>query len=284
MLTKNCAAWLDRDINSITKKDAYALLDNLVKEGHGANASVTRAWIRKLWRWAAERDIVPAPIMDSIKIDYEREKRARVFTETDVKAIWTAADQLDPIEGGFVKLLVLLAPRKRELALMRQAHLDSIDAPTLWKTPFELTKARKTTKESKQRAYLTPLPALAQRILKPLLKGDSDSRVFPTLTIYTTAAGRQWFDGNRLIRRLVEHGAPEDFSFHAARHTIATWLHERGHSDWECGLVLNHASTGSVTGVHYLHSTALNLKRSLLEEWAEHVEGLAQPEGVSVLR
>jgi hypothetical protein len=58
---------------------------------------------------------------------------------------------------------------------------------TLWTTPFEATKSRKT---SKKREYLTPLPALAQRMLKGLTKRESD-RVFPTLPIYKTEAGRQ---------------------------------------------------------------------------------------------
>ena len=48
--------------------------------------------------------------------------------------------------------------------------------------------------------------------------------------------------------------------------------------------MLNHSATGSVTGAHYLHSTALELKAKLLTEWADHVEELIQPQGVTVLR
>jgi hypothetical protein len=59
-----------------------------------------------------------------------------------------------PIAGSYVKLLVLLAPRKTALAGMRRSDLDDIDNPTLWTTPFELTKSKKSA--SKKRVYLTP--------------------------------------------------------------------------------------------------------------------------------
>lgn len=276
VLVKNCAIWLDRDIKTITEGDAQALIDSYAAEGHGPKAEVTLAWLRKLWRWAFKRKFITAPIMDTVEVEYEKKARDRRYSEDEIAAIWEAADKLDPIEGGYVKLVLLLAPRKRELALMRRSDLDNAESPTLWTTPFEHTKARKKTSTTRQRVYLTPLPRLAQRILMGLINGDGD-RVFPTLPIYSTAAGRQWFDSNRLIKRLTKHGAPQDFTFHACRHTLATWLHERGHSDWECGLVLNHSSTGSVTGAHYLHSTALELKAKPLTKWAEHVEGLTQP-------
>jgi len=76
---------------------------------------------------------------------------------------------------------VLLAPRKTALAGMRRSDLDDIDNPTLWTTPFELTKSKKSA--SKKRVYLTPLPALAQRIVKGLPKGGE--RLFPTLRIHS---------------------------------------------------------------------------------------------------
>jgi hypothetical protein len=61
---------------------------------------------------------------------------------------------------------------------MRRDDLDDADNPTLWTTPHELTKSRK--KANRKRVYLTPLPPLAQRLIKGLLEGNSD-RVFPTL-------------------------------------------------------------------------------------------------------
>lgn len=273
VLTKNCAAWLNRDIASISKKEAQALLDAMVTSGHAGNAAATRAWLRKLWRWAVQRELVASPIMDTLSVEYHKAKPARVFDAQDIKAIWRAADKLDAEESAYVKLMLLLAPRRRELALMQRAHLvfDEHGTPTQWKTPVELTKVRKTAADKKPRPYLTPLPPLAQRLLKDLLANRSGERLFPSLPIYATRAGRPMFDSTPLVKRLVRFGAPADFHLHACRHTLATWLQNENHSEWERALVLNHAGAGSVTA-NYSHGYPLDLKRSLLTEWSDWVD------------
>ena len=145
-------------------------------------------------------------------------------------------------------------------------------------TPFELTKSRKTTK--KKRVYLTPLPPLAQRIVKGLIK--EEARLFPSLPVHQTEGGSATFYGVHLKELLVEAGAPKDFGFHTWRHTISTFLESAGHSEWERGLVLNHSGTGVTAG--YSHGYPLELKRNLLEKWADHVEALVTAKGARRLR
>ncbi len=118
-LKTNCAAWLDRPISSISKADAYDLLDGFIAEGKGHKARVTLAWLKTLWRWAWKREIVAAPLMDAVEIEFERTVRDRHYSDKEVAAIWRAADKLSPLEAGFVKLIVLLGNRKNELAGMR---------------------------------------------------------------------------------------------------------------------------------------------------------------------
>jgi integrase len=101
--------------------------------------------------------------------------------------------------------------------------------------------------------------------------------VFPPLPVNVTKAGQLSFDGWPLAKRLRRFGAPQDFNYHAARHTLATWLENRGYSEWERGLVLNHAGTGTVTA-GYSHGYPLELKLRLLSEWADHIEGLLPPD------
>ena len=54
-----------------------------------------------------------------------------------------------------------------------------------------------------------------------------------------------------------------------------------GISEWERGLVLNHAE-GSVTA-GYSHGFATDRKRELLEMWENHVKSLVAPDGVESL-
>ena len=285
VLKHSCKSFLKKPINSITKQDVRELLRGFIADGHPYKAAVTRAWLKKLFRWSFEEDYVPSPIMEGVRIDYKKRKRDRVYSDDEIKKTWNAVNKLDPIEGAYVKLLMLLAPRKTALACMRRSHLDDADNPTLWKTPLELTKSRKTTEE---RTYQTPLPLLARRIIKRVKKDDYDpDRIFPGLPVHETEGGQPTFYGVHLKRKLVEHGAPADFRYHAWRHTIATWLRKnggpknQGHSEWEIGLVLNHSSGGVTAG--YVHDYPAERALTLLSEWADHIERLVQPSGATLL-
>jgi integrase len=276
VLNKNCKDWLKLPIEDIKKSHVNKLLDGFARDGHHAKAAHTYRWLKVFFKWAWKRDYVAESVIE--RLDFEAVKRVRdkVFSDADITAIWTAANGLDPVAGSYVKLLVLLAPRRTALAGMRRADLDDIDNPTLWTTPHEYTKSKKSA--PKKREYLTPLPALAQRIVK-CLPGE---RLFPTLRIHRSEGGSPVFSDASLRQELIKLGAPDDFYSHAMRHTVATWLQNRGHSEWEIGLVLNHAGSGVTAG--YSHGYALDLKRKLLEEWAGHVERLVQPEGAALLR
>ncbi|MDH3579215.1 MAG: Arm DNA-binding domain-containing protein, partial [Hyphomicrobiales bacterium] len=155
-------AWHNRPFAEITKKEAYDLLDGLVADGRGPKAELTLAWLRTLWRWAWKRDLAPAPIMDAVEIEVEKRVRKKVFDDEAIRATWNAAERLhndDPVASAFVKLLVLLAPRKAALAGMRRSHLNDPENPTLWTTPPELVKQNKRAEQRDEpRKYLTPLP------------------------------------------------------------------------------------------------------------------------------
>ena len=232
ILKSGCAPLLKRPIAEITKQELRTLLRGFIAEGHPHKARVTRAWLKKLFRWAAEEDYVTAPVMEAVRIDFEQHERTRVYSDAEIAACWNAAAQLPAGESSYVKLLLLLAPRKTALACLQRTHLDDPDNPTLWTTPHELTKSKKSL--TKKRQYKTPLPPLAARILKGVLRSDSDL-VFPMLPTWITPAGQRRFNSKRLIRRLVEHGAPADFTFHTWRHTLATFLENAGHSEWSAG-------------------------------------------------
>jgi integrase len=273
-LKTNCAAWLDKPISSITKADAYDLLDGFIAEGKGHKARVTHAWLRTLWRWAWKRDIVAAPVMDAVEIEFEDRVRDRHYSEEEIKAVWKGAGQLAPFEAGFVKLVILLGVRKGELAGMRRSEFDDPGNPTVWTVPHDRTKSRK--KATKKRVYVVPLPPLAQRIIKSLPRMDGDL-VFPGRHKEKPMEPGKW-----LTSKVREKSKVVDWSYHPNRDTLATWLEDQGHSEYERALVLNHAGGGTVTS-RYSHGHATELKLELLEKWAEHVTELVQPEGAALL-
>jgi integrase len=268
----------------IKARDVEQLLHSYtIAEKHG-KAAITFRWLKTLWKWAWRGDLVQQNEMQRVRFEQVTGERERVYTDAEIKAIWKAADRLDPMESGYIKLLILLAPRKTALALCRHPDLHLSDDIPIWTTPYELTKVKKSAKGKKKRTYVTPLPPLAQRILKGVPKRH-DTLVFPGLRIRHSIADRATVYSHAIRRQLIKSGAPKDFTFHAMRHTLATWFEEQKYSEWERGLVLNHSGSGSVTA-RYSHGRIgpLEIKLEMLTAWADHVEKLIQPKGARVLR
>ena len=88
--------------------------------------------------------------------------------------------------------------------------------------------------------------------------------------------------GRSLQEKIRKATSTSDYAFHPCRDTVASWLKDEGHSTYERALVLNHAE-GGVTA-DYSHGYPVDLKRKLLERWANHVEELVQPTGATLLR
>ncbi len=274
VLKNNCAVWLDRPIVSLTKADAYDLLEGFVAVGHEAKARKTLSWLKTLFRWAVKRDIIETSVVEAVELHLERNIRRRFYSDEEVGAVWKAAGQIDTVKGGFVKLILLLGVRRGELAGMRRSEFDNPDNPTLWTIPHERTKTKKSQK--KERVYLVPLPKLAQRVIKGLPRLDDDL-VFPGRD-----EGKPFVPGWVLRNELRRVSSVKDFTFHPCRDTVSTWLQDKGYSEHERALVLNHAGGGTVTG-DYSHGYPIQLKRQLLEEWAAHVAKVVQPEGAVLL-
>ena len=53
------------------------------------------------------------------------------------------------------------------------------------------------------------------------------------------------FSGTDLQVELIKYGATPDVQYHAWRHTIATWLENKGHDEWDRGFILNHPGLAS---------------------------------------
>jgi integrase len=271
----NCAELKPRAVATVEYSDISSLLDGIRDGAEGkrprpATAARLHAHLGDFFRWCARERIIKESPMLGMPSPATVAARDRHFSDAELKAIWAAADKVPSIDGSYVKLMMLLALRRDELAEARWSEFDNPTEPTLFVVPSERVKMKALTKIKKHPTYKVPLPPLAVRILKGLRR--EGELLFPGL------------DVRKLTPKLVKLGAPKDFKLHVFRHTIATRLQTEGKSEWEIGLVLNHASGGTVTG-GYSHGYPIELKRTLLTEWASHVERLVSPgKGIARLR
>ena len=301
-ILNSCAAWLPYAIATIrydqVEKLLWAIRDGDPEKGikpRPAAAVRLFAHLRDLFKWAARPSgpLKTSPIL-GMSAPGKIRGRTNVFTDADLKAIWKAAVQLTPGDASYVKLAMLLGLRREELALARWSEFEfnKDGEPVLFTVPSARVKMKAARKLEKHPVYRVPLPPLAQRIIsglpkyiprRPILKLPSQAKQTKGLPKPDDLLFPD-FNANRLKAALVKHGAPENFILHTFRHTVATWLENKGRSEWERGLVLNHSGGGGVTG-GYSHGYALDLKRTMLTEWAAHIEALVQPaEGVTLLR
>jgi integrase len=109
-----------------------------------------------LFTWAWKRDMIADNPCERIPPPAKAVERDRVLRDSEIVAVWNAADQLPPPFRQFVRLLMLTGQRRTEVATMRW---DDITGDT-WVIPRERVK--------KDRPHAVPLTATALGTLAEL--------------------------------------------------------------------------------------------------------------------
>jgi integrase len=265
VLLKDCAEFKHRPIASIRIDEIETVLER-IRDGDderpGAPYMAVKVWahLGAMFKWAVKKRKLAISPLAAIDIPWEGAKpRDRVYADAELKKLWHC--KLEPREAAFLKMLILTGKRKGALAAMRWGEID--DA-WYWKPPEG---------QKNKRVHPLPLPKLAQRILQGIKPMDAkpDDCVFST--------GREYLAGRRM-RKLT---GIEDFFPHAIRHTVETRLAELRVPPHVRDLLLDHAPTRG-SGAGYDHWDYRDEKREALEKWADYVERLVVPKGVTALR
>ena len=180
-------------------------------------------------------------------------------------AVWRAADALEPVYAGFIKLLVLTGQRRAEVAGMTWREVDL--ATQLWTLPAARAK--------NNREHTVPLPDLAAEILRALPRID-DSDLVLTLT------GTRPVSAFRNIKCRLDAVMPPDTSswvLHDIRRTVASGMARLGINLPVIEKLLNHVSgsLAGIVGVYQRHSFA-DEKRAAMAAWARRVEAIVSGE------
>jgi integrase len=148
----------DRPVSEIRRSDIVRLLD-AVEDANGQRmADVTLALLRRIMNWHATRSdtFVPPIVRGMGRQDPAEHRRSRVLDDGEVRAIWAAtADPLDPF-AATVRLLLLTAARRREIAELRW---DEIDESGVWTLPASRSKTKKEVVRPLSRGALAVIEA-----------------------------------------------------------------------------------------------------------------------------
>lgn len=270
------SAWGDRSAHDITRRDVHALLDGIVSRGAPVKANRTLAAIRKMFNWAAGRDIIAASPCVGVTAPTKEISRDRILSDQELRLVWLASDKLGWPFGPQVRMLILTLQRRDEVTGMRRSEVSD----GLWTLPKERVK--------NSREHQVPLAPEAVMLLNSLPIIGRGEYVF-TLTGNTPSVGfdgcRYQFDEEILTlqkQEALQRGGDPDkvqqlphWTLHDLRRTGASGMARIGIPLATIEKVLNHTSGsfGGIVSVYQRHTYASEM-REALEKWASFVQDL----------
>lgn len=270
--------WQQRRVQEITRRDIIDLLDEMVEADKPIAANRALAALRKLFNWAAGRDIIVANPAAGLKAPAAETARDRVLSDDELRALWKASDELAWPMGRFVQALILTGQRRDEVAGMTRRELSM--SSSMWTIPRARAK--------NDMAHDVPLSKASLQLLESLPTISGDAGYIFTTTGETPISGfsKAKIKLDEKMLAILQHEAAdrgEDprlvtlpaWRLHDARRTVATGMAKLGINLPVIEKVLNHQSGtfAGIVGVYQRHSFAEE-KRRALDAWASFVETL----------
>ena len=263
-------------LDEVSRQDVVRLLDQIAERGP-VMADRTLAYVRKFYNWCIERDHATENPCAGLKPYGTNVSRDRFLSDAELAEVWHAADTSNTIWAPFVKLLIITAQRRAEVAEMCWSEVD-LEART-WALPAERTKNK--------RAHEVPLTDTAIAILTaipPLSYKDGGGLTNASPFVFTTT-GATPFSGFSKAKKTLDQRiltirkardddaeAMPSWTYHDLRRTATTGMARLGVHPHIADAILNHKD-GSIRGVAAVYNryAYLDERRRALEMWEEHL-------------
>jgi integrase len=248
------------------------LVDRIIARGSAVQANRSLARLRALFNWAIEKDRLAASPVARMKVPTQEQARDRVLSDDELRWFWVSCDDVGWPFGPLLKLLLLTAQRRDEVATMTWSDLN-LDK-RVWTIPRHKAK--------NDRAHEVQLSDAALAVVRSLPQ-VGDALVFTT-TGETPLSGfsksKRRLDAAMLGAKRAATGAHKDdaipgWTLHDLRRTAATGMARLNIPPHVVDKVLNHVS-GTIRGVAAVYNrfAYLDERRAALEAWGRYVEKL----------
>lgn len=265
----------------IGRTELQPIIDAIPINQRGMRRAVF-AYSSVLFGWATKRgDISANPLANMAKPEAPK-ARNRVLSDDELMALWKATDKLNEPFGPFFRLLILTGQRRSEVAAINWEELNR--ANSMWTIPADRAKNGV--------AHIVPLSPNAMTELDLLAKigtTDADDHIienWPNSGYVLTTTGRTPISGITKAKNALDAQAQKDrdgkaldaWRIHDLRRSVATGFQRLGIRFEVTEAVLNHVSgaKGGIAGIYQRHDWKEE-KRSALEAWARHIEGVLKP-------
>ena len=253
------ADWKDRPAASISKADAILAIDRVEEDRGTTSARRGLAYARAAYGWAQKRGTLKDNPFAGIAPPGKENPRERVLSPAEIGAVWRGAGELEPIQGAFVRLLLLTLQRLEEVAGMRWEELSA--DRLVWTIPGERAKNGRT--------HIVHLAPAASDILADVPVIANNPFVF--VSRRKGRIGGFSYIKQQLVLAMGPIGKT-DWRFHDFRRTGVTALATMGFPPHVADKLLNHV-TGAIQGVAAVYQRAefLAERERALQAWAGHI-------------
>jgi integrase len=261
--------WGDRKLREIRRRDVFDLMDHIIDAGAPTSANRVLSILKTLYRWALNREYVESSPVAGLEKPTEEKSRDRTLTDSELLAVWRAAEQIDWPYGAIILLLTCTGCRRDEVGGMRWSEIDL--ERKVWIIPGDRRKAGI--------AHEIPLSNMAMKVLKLLPRFASSDYVFPARPRKAGGQGRGYFSGwSKGKARLDALSGVKGATVHDIRRTVATKLQTLKIPTAVVEEVLGHV-TGSRAGIVrvYQRYKFESEKKAALDKWARYLQGLLNP-------
>jgi integrase len=238
-----------KPLADITRRNVIELLDDLPRP----TARRMFVHLSQIFHWAMSRDIVQASPCERIKITEivgPRAIRQRILTDSEIRVFWDGAGELGYPLTPYVRLLLLTAQRRSEVAGISWPEIDL--SKKLWTIPPERMKSGS--------AHVVPLAPEALKIIESLPCFNRGPYLF------SSSGGETPITGFANIKNRLDQCCDlKDFRLHDLRRTARTHFSMIPVSDLVRELAIAHAKPG----LHRVYDqyAYVNERRFLLEQW-----------------
>lgn len=262
----------------IDRADLQPILDAMPAKRKGMKRAVF-AYASILFGWAMRRGDIPANPLATMDKPAAPAARDRVLTDAELKLVLAAAPGLSAPFDSFIRLLVLTAQRRSEVAGLDWKELDRASAT--WTIPVARAKNKAAHLVPLSAAVMAELDSLALKALGG--KWPETGPAWPAKGLVLSTTGKTPISGVSRIKAQLDSDiakandgkALPAWRLHDIRRTVATGLQRIGIRLEVTEAVLNHVSgsRGGIVGVYQRHDFA-DEKRAALEAWAGRVEAI----------
>ncbi|MDC0433106.1 tyrosine-type recombinase/integrase [bacterium] len=242
-------------IHQVERSDIHHILDKLGAAGKTTAANRALSHFRKFFNWLVERGYLEHAPTDRVKQPYPERRKDRVLSDDEIKRIWNALNNLRPAHANFVRMLLLTAQRREEVASMRFASV----ADSVWHLEGNETKNKQST--------AVPLSSHALAIVNQQNNAEA-IYVFSTDAEHKTHVQSY----SKIKKQLDALSGVCDWTLHDIRRTVATKLAEQGTDERIIKRILNHTDN-SVTSIYNRHSY-IKERRQALQAWGDWLSAL----------